>query len=413
MYVELHHSFANTPQGEAAKDIVSACVHCGFCLATCPTYLDAQDERDSPRGRIYLIKQLLETGISSPATQTHLDRCLTCRSCETTCPSGVEYGALADIGRNLVEQQVPRPFAEKVTRWLLRSIITRPALFGILVKIGQFFQPVLPHFLQEKVPPKQTIKSTPSAQRARTMLVLEGCVQSSTTPNTNNASRRVLDRLGITLVSVKQASCCGAVNYHLSAQDDGLNDMRRNIDAWWPLIEPGSQTGAEAIVSTASGCGSMLVDYGKLLAHDPAYASKAKHVSEVCKDISEIVSTESLQPLMLNRERAQQFGKVAVHTPCSLQHALGLPEVIYQILESAGCDLAGTCEKHLCCGSAGTYSILQPDISKRLLDNKIQALTIDEPTVIATGNVGCQLQLATKSQIPVRHWIEILDELTA
>lgn len=413
MYVELHQKFASTPQGETAKDIVSACVHCGFCLATCPTYLDTQDERDSPRGRIYLIKQLLETGTSSTATQTHLDRCLTCRSCETTCPSGVEYGALADIGRNLVEQQVPRSFTEKITRWLLRSIITRPTLFGILVKVGQFFRPVVPHFLREKIPPKQAIKSTPSSMRARTMLVLEGCVQSSTTPNTNNASRRVLDRLGITLVSVKRASCCGAVNYHLSAQDDGLNDMRRNIDAWWPLIESDSQSNVEAIVSTASGCGSMLVDYGKLLAHDPAYARKARRVSELCKDISEIVSTENLQPLGLDREHAQTTGKIAVHTPCSLQHALGLPEAISHILESAGFDLADTCEKHLCCGSAGTYSILQPDISKRLLDNKIQALTIDEPTVIATGNVGCQLQLATKSQIPVRHWIELLDELTA
>ena len=413
MFVELHQSFRSSPQGEQAKELLSACVHCGFCLATCPTYLDSQDERDSPRGRIYLIKSLLETGSASQATQTHLDRCLSCRSCETTCPSGVEYGVLADIGRNLLEQKVIRPAPTRLMRWLLRNVISRPAVFGALLKTGQFFRPVVPNFLKTKIPVKQKLLPLPSRQHPRTMLVLEGCVQSSATPNTNAAARRVLDKLGITLVSVSKAACCGAVNYHLSAQNDGLDDMRRNIDAWWPYIKPGCSTGTEAIVSTASGCGSMLVDYGKLLAQDPAYSHKARRVSELCKDISEVLLAEDLQTLTSAKPRAQFPGKVAVHTPCSLQHALKLPNAISQILESTGFKLADTAEKHLCCGSAGTYSLLQADISGRLLDNKIQALNIDKPAVIATGNVGCQLQIGTKSDIPVRHWIELLDELSS
>jgi glycolate oxidase iron-sulfur subunit len=324
----------------------------------------------------------------------------------------VEYGALVDIGRELVDQQVTRPLSARLTRWLLRKIIATPALFGAGLKAGQFFRPVLPGFLRKNIPVKQKLQTEISGQHSRTMLVLEGCVQSSATPNTNAAARRVLHRLGISLVSVNKAACCGAVNYHLSAHKDGLDDMRRNIDAWWPSIEPGSTIAAEAIVSSASGCGSMLVDYGKLLAHDPAYAIKAKRVSELSKDISEILLEENLQQLTLDKNSAFRTGKVAVHTPCTLQHAMNLPDAIPRILENAGFELAETTEKHLCCGSAGTYSILQTDISTRLLNNKIHALNIDQPLVIATGNVGCQLQLGTKSDIPVRHWIELLDELS-
>ena len=410
MHVELHPHYRGTSQGESAKDYLSACVHCGFCLATCPTYLDSQDERDSPRGRIYLIKQLLESGSASQSTQTHLDRCLTCRSCETTCPSGVEYGALVDIGRDLVEQQVARPLTARLIRWLIRKIISTPALFGTLLKAGQFFRPVVPGVLRKKIPVKQKLQLNAPGQHSRTMLILEGCVQSAATPNTNAAAQRVLHRLGISLVSVNRAGCCGAVNYHLSAHKDGLDDMRRNIDAWWPSIEPGSSPCAEAIVSSASGCGSMLVDYGKLLAHDPSYAHKAKRVSELSKDISEILLKEDLRQLKLDQDSVGRTGKVAVHTPCTLQHALNLPDAIPRILEGAGFELADTTETQLCCGSAGTYSMLQADISARLLDNKIQALNIGQPAVIVTGNVGCQLQLGTKSTIPVHHWIELLDE---
>jgi len=405
MHVELHQNYRESPEGKTAKDILSACVHCGFCLATCPTYLDSQDERDSPRGRIYLIKQLLETGAASQTTQIHLDRCLSCRSCETTCPSGVQYDALAGIGRRLTEQQVTRPIYERAQRWLLRKLITNQQLFGFLLKTGQLFRPLLPPFLRKAIPPKQTEGATPPAQHSRTMLVLDGCVQSSATPNTNAAANRVLDKLGISLISAKNSACCGAVNIHLSAHEDGLDDMRRNIDAWWPSIDPDSKDCAEAIISTASGCGSMLADYGDLLAHDPAYASRAKRVTVLAKDISEILMQESLEQLGAHTD----IGRIAVHTPCSLQHALNLPEVIPEILNRAGFELADTSEKHLCCGSAGTYSILQPEISERLLDNKLHALNIDQPVVIATANIGCQLQLASKADIPVVHWIELLD----
>ena len=406
MYVNLHHDYRDTPEGQSAADYLSACVHCGFCLATCPTYLDSHDERDSPRGRIYLIKALLESGTATNTTQTHLDRCLSCRSCETTCPSGVEYGALADIGRLLVEQRVERPLPNRTLRWLLRNTISRPAVFGPLLRIGQLFRPALPGWLKHKIPERQKpLKSRVIAKPStRTMLVLAGCVQSVATPNTNAAATRVLARLGIELVSVRKTGCCGAVNYHLAAIDDGLDNMRRNIDAWWPHI---TGTTPEAIVSSATGCGAMLADYGRLLAHDPTYASKAARVSELCKDISEILLAEDLKKLTPRKNP----GKVAVHTPCSMAHALKLPNSIASILKEAGFDLAETTDKHLCCGSAGTYSILQAGTSQRLLDNKIQALNIDSPAVIATGNVGCQLQLAGESNIPVCHWIELLDEL--
>ncbi len=409
MHVDLHASYRDTAEGIAAKDYLSACVHCGFCLATCPTYLDNQDERDSPRGRIYLIKQLLETGSASATTQTHLDRCLTCRSCETICPSGVQYGALADIGKHLVEAQVKRPIVSRATRWLLRKTLSNPTLFARLLRIGQFFRPLTPEFLRNKIPPKQNVKTPPSQSpesQSRRMLALQGCIQSAATPNTTAATQRVLHKLGISLISENKAGCCGAVNYHLNAHNDGLNDMRKNIDAWWPMIEPDSGPGVEAIISTASGCGSMLVDYGRLLADDPTYAAKAQRVSELSKDISEILLAEDLQSLTPHTS----IGKVAVHTPCSLQHALQLPDAVTSILSKAGFDLADTTESHLCCGSAGTYSILQSDISERLLDKKLVALNIDQPALIATANIGCQLQMGTKSKIPVRHWIELLDE---
>ena len=409
MHVHLHPSYQDTPEGVAAKDYLSACVHCGLCLATCPTYLDKQDERDSPRGRIYLIKQLLETGSSGAATQTHLDRCLTCRSCETTCPSGVQYGALAEIAKHLVEAQVTRPNASRAMRWLLRKTLSNPALFATLLRTGQFFRTIIPTFLRHKIPLKQHPKAQHSSVLAldsRRMLCLQGCVQRAATPNTTAATQRVLHKLGISLISANKAGCCGAVNYHLSAHKDGLDDMRRNIDAWWPFIQPESAPGVEAIISTASGCGSMLVDYGRLLADDPLYGAKAARVSELSKDISEILLAEDLRALAPQTT----IGKVAVHTPCSLQHALKLPDAIATILSNAGFDLADTTEEHLCCGSAGTYSILQSDISERLLDKKLLALNIDHPTLIATANVGCQLQMGTKSKIPVRHWIELLDE---
>lgn len=402
MYVELHPRFAETAEGQAAKALTAACVHCGFCLTTCPTYLDKRDERDSPRGRIYLIKQLLESGEASEQTQLHLDRCLTCRNCETACPSGMQYGELLDIGRGLMEVEVPRPAADRGLRWLLRFVLSRPRLLGLALALGQTVRPVLPARLRQKIPPRQAHK-TPHQypQHTRTMLVLEGCVQRAATPNTNAAARRVLDRLGISLIDSPQAGCCGAVNYHLAAHADGLDDMRRNIDAWWPYIE----RGAEAIVSSATGCGAMLVDYGRLLADDPAYADKALRVAQLARDLGEILQNEDLDQLTVNT----QVGKVAIHTPCTMQHALQQPMLLDTVLRRAGFDIATNAEKLLCCGSAGTYSILQPQISERLREKTLRSLSSDQPALIATANIGCQMHLQAQAAVPVVHWIELLD----
>ncbi|MCB1687909.1 MAG: glycolate oxidase subunit GlcF [Halioglobus sp.] len=401
MHVELHPRFSQTPEGEAAKSLTAACVHCGFCLTTCPTYLDKRDERDSPRGRIYLIKNLLETGEATAQTRLHLDRCLTCRNCETACPSGMQYGELLDIGRGLMEQEAPRPIPSRGFRWALRFVLSRPRLIAMVLGLGQSLRPVLPRFLSQKIPARQVPKPLPGQEHPRKMLVLEGCVQGAATPNTNAAARRVLDRLGITLVSAPSAGCCGAVNYHLAAHAEGLDNMRRNIDAWWPYIE----MGAEAIVSSATGCGAMLVDYGRLLADDPAYAEKARRVTLLTRDLAQILENEDLQQLAVNT----RVGKVAVHPPCTMQHALQQPTLLDTVLRRAGFDIATVTEKLLCCGSAGTYSILQPDTSERLRETMLRTLGSDKPDLIATANIGCQLHLQAASGVPVVHWIELLD----
>ncbi len=402
MQTNLHPKFQHTPEGKEADAILRSCVHCGFCTATCPTYLELGDERDGPRGRIYLLKQLLETGEATEKTRRHMDRCLSCRSCETTCPSGVEYGRLADIGKGIIERQQTRPLWEKVTRWGLRQILPYARRFSALLRMGQWVRPLLPAIIKEKVPPRVVTLTWPTSNHQRVMLVLAGCAQPGATPNTNAAAARVLDRLGISLVEAANAGCCGAVSYHLSEHDEGLDFMRRNIDAWWPSIEQG----AEAIVITASGCGTMVKDYGKLLKADPVYADKARRVSELARDISEVITVDDIEKLSL---RADSL-KTAVHCPCTLQHGLQLPDRVDQLLAAAGLDLARTKDKHLCCGSAGTYSILQPVLSKTLLSNKLQALSIDNPDRIVTANVGCQLHLASQAEIPVQHWIELLEQ---
>jgi glycolate oxidase iron-sulfur subunit len=401
MHVELAETLRHDPGAQQAKDLISACVHCGFCLATCPTYLDRADERDSPRGRIYLLKQLLETGDASQQTRTHLDRCLTCRSCETTCPSGMQYGHLLDIGRGMVDQAAPRPIGQRLLRRLLREGLSRPALFGFGLRMGQLFRPLLPAALKQKIPLRQQLAPALATPSTRSMLVLDGCVQAGATPRTNNAAGRILSRLGIRLTSIPSAGCCGAVNYHLGAHDAGLDNMRRNIDAWWPLIAEG----AEAIVSSATGCGALLADYGHLLAADPEYADKAARISALHRDIAQVLQGENLA--LLNPDTT--VGKVAVHTPCSQQHGLKQTGQVQDILSRAGFELAVTREDHLCCGSAGTYSILQSDTSARLRQRKLAALTGDSPDLIVTANVGCQLHLNDNDGPPVYHWLELLD----
>lgn len=385
-----------------AESILRACVHCGFCTATCPTYQELCDERDGPRGRIYLIKQLLEGGAVTERTQTHLDRCLTCRSCETTCPSGVKYGRLIDIARGVMEESHPRGRIEVQKRNMLRKILPNAARFATLLKTGQFFRPLMPSSLKEKIPKKASSSPWPKNVHSRKMIVLEGCAQPSATPNTNAAAARVLDKLGISLVVAPEAGCCGAVSYHLGAHDEGLDYMRQNIDAWWPAIE----NGAEAIMISASGCGATVKEYGHLLRGDEKYDKKAQKVSELAKDISEIILVEDTSVLSMQ----ENTDRIALHIPCSLQHGLGLPDHVEKIFTNAGFELTKTKEKHLCCGSAGTYSILQPEMSKKLRTRKLEALTCDAPDVIVTANIGCQLHLEGGSSVPVRHWIELLDQ---
>lgn len=396
------------PRAIAAETILRKCVHCGFCLATCPTYNLLGDELDSPRGRIYLIKQVVEGHTPTQATRVHLDRCLTCRNCETTCPSGVEYGHLVDLGRSLVEQRVPRSGREKWLRKGILSMLPYSTRITPLVKLGQTVRPVLPAVLASSVPVRQTVPSVPDTQHQRHMLVLDGCVQPSMAPATNASAKRVLDALGISLKSVEKSGCCGAVHYHLNEQEEAKNFIRRNIDAWWPSVE----NGCEAIIVTASGCGVMVKDYGHVLADDPDYADKAHKVSELAKDMIEVLGNALEQSdLSPYHEAAASVGAVAFHSPCTLQHGQKLPQHTEKLLDRMGFRLTLVADAHTCCGSAGTYSIFQPELSKKLKKNKVQNLLAGQPDVIATANIGCQLQIQGGTTQQVVHWIELVDRV--
>lgn len=389
------------PRAEEAESILRTCVHCGFCNATCPTYQLLGDELDGPRGRIYLIKQVLEGNEVTAKTQQHLDRCLSCRNCETTCPSGVDYHNLLDIGRAVVDAAVPRPLGQRLLREGLRNIVPNPRLFKGLINGGQMLRRWLPDALQDKLPHNAVMPaSVPGIRHARQVLMLEGCVQPGLSPNTNAAAARVLDRLGISVIPAREAGCCGAVDYHLDAQATGLERARHNIDAWWPAIEQG----AEAIVQTASGCGAFIKDYGNLLRADPTYAEKAKAVSALAKDLVEVLREEPLESLGIHANQ-----RVAFHCPCTLQHAQKLGGVVESVLVRLGFDLTAVPDAHLCCGSAGTYSITQPALARSLRDNKLAALESGHPEIIATANIGCQAHLDGAGRTPVRHWIELVD----
>jgi glycolate oxidase iron-sulfur subunit len=401
MQTEISEKFRHTPAGREADRILRNCVHCGFCTATCPTYQLLGDELDGPRGRIYLIKQLLEGRAVGADSQLHLDRCLSCRACETTCPSGVEYARLADIGRELLEQEVRRAPIAALQRWLLRKLIPFPARLAPFIRLGQAAKPLLPVALRAKVPARQASGERPRQPQRRRMLVLEGCAQRIITPATNAAAARVLDKLGIQLLTGAGAGCCGALSLHLAASEEARGFMRRNIDAWWPHIE----AGAEAILITASGCGAIVKEYGHWLGDDARYAAKAARVSALAKDISEILRDE---PLPAERLRPGH-GKLAFHSSCTLQHAQKLPGVVESILQRAGFELTPVADAHLCCGSAGTYSILQPTLSQQLLRNKLSALEQGQPEIIVTANIGCQLHLQSATSRPVKHWIEVID----
>lgn len=400
----------NTRAGEEAEAILRSCVHCGFCTATCPTYQLLGDELDGPRGRIYLIKQVLEGQPATEKTRLHLDRCLTCRSCETTCPSGVKYSRLLDIGRQVVEAQLSRKIGEALPRRLLREVLPRRGLFGPLVRMGRAMRPLLPSSLADKLPPPTAGVAKPwpvKARHGRRMLTLAGCVQPALAPNINAAAARVLDRLGIELIEEAKAGCCGAVRFHLNDQEAAKDDMRRNIDAWWPHVD----AGIEAIVVTASGCGVQVREYGHILADDAVYAKKAEKISALCRDPADIILAEGARVRELLGPLRADRGKLAFHSPCTLQHGLKIKGVIETCLEAAGYELVPVADSHLCCGSAGTYSVLQPELSARLRDNKLAALSQASPRVIATANIGCLTHLQSGSVLPVRHWVELIDEV--
>ncbi|HSI46746.1 MAG TPA: glycolate oxidase subunit GlcF [Ideonella sp.] len=420
MQTHLAPEFAGTPDGEAAEAILRSCVHCGFCTATCPTYQLLGDELDGPRGRIYLMKQVLEGAPVTEATQTHLDRCLTCRNCETTCPSGVQYGNLVDIGRRIVEQKVERPAGQRALRWLLKEGLTSPA-FGPALAVGRLVRPLLPAALKAKVPPRAGPEAHrwPTRQHPRKVLMLMGCVQPALMPNINSATARVLDAAGIQTVVADEAGCCGAIRTHLNDHEGGLNDMRRNIDAWWPLVEGlGGNSKVEAIVMNASGCGVTVKQYGHALAGDADYADKAARIGALTRDLSELLPdlVPRLQPLLqgrLTREQ-QAAGKpvpLAYHPPCTLQHGQQLRGGVETHLGALGFDVrSAPVDSHLCCGSAGTYAILQPELSGQLRERKLKALAGAPGDTIVSGNIGCIQHLGATSSRPVRHWVEVLDD---
>jgi glycolate oxidase iron-sulfur subunit len=403
----------DTPDGRTADAILRKCVHCGFCNATCPTYQLLGDELDGPRGRIYLMKQVLEGHAVSAQTQLHLDRCLTCRNCETTCPSGVQYGRLLDIGRKIVEERVRRPIGERLLRGALKAGLTSP-LFAPALKLGQALRPLLPARVKAKVPVRQVAGAWPARRHPRRMLLLAGCVQPAMQPNINAATARVFDALGIELVIAREAGCCGAIRYHLNDHDGGCADARRNIDAWWPHVE----AGCEAIVINASGCGAMIKDYGELLQHDAAYADKARRIAQLAQDVVQVLSP--LAAALAERARPRDTApgaaggeRVVFHPPCTLQHALRIRGTVEELLRALGAQVLPFAEAHLCCGSAGTYSILQPELSYRLRDRKLAHLQAPQPDVILSANIGCIAHLASGTDTKVEHWIEWVDRRLA
>lgn len=412
MRTELPVALLETPDGRRADAILRSCVHCGFCNATCPTYLLQGDELDGPRGRIYLIKDLLETGTADAVTQTHLDRCLTCRSCETTCPSGVAYGELLEIGRATLERTVPRPPVERAVRRWLRAVVPRPGRFRALLALGRAFRWLLPTPLRAQVPVRRALRlpraradANPSAQAASIpvaghgrIVLLEGCVQRVATPDVNAALRRLLAGRGIEVISAREEACCGSLALHLGHEEEARAAMLRNLDALAPLLDR-----VDAVVSTASGCGVTVKDYGRLLAHDPAHAARARQVGALARDVAEYLADLGIA---WSREFACE--RVAWHAPCTLQHGQKVTGRVEALLEAAGYTLVPVRDPHLCCGSAGTYSLLEPALSERLRTAKLAALGAHSPEVIATANVGCQLHLAAAAGVPVVHWLQLL-----
>jgi glycolate oxidase iron-sulfur subunit len=405
MQTQLADWARDTDFGREADEILRRCVHCGFCLATCPTYQILGDELDSPRGRIYQIKQVLEGAEPTFVTQQHLGRCLTCRNCETTCPSGVQYGALVDIGRQIVSERVRRPLRERLVREALRRLMGSP-WFGPLYRIGVWVRPALPAVLRAKIAQARPAGPLPAepGRHARQVLMLANCVQPAMMPSIDAATLRVLDAVGVGTRIAAGSGCCGAINFHLDAQEAGRDQMRANVDAWLPLLESGE---VEAVIVNASGCGGMIKDYAHHLKHDPAYAERAARLMPYVKDIAEFLAPMAAE---VRAKMRRAPGRSAFHPPCTLQHWQGLRAVTERLLADLGFDLQAFGESHLCCGSAGTYSITQPALSKSLRDRKLQAIQTTLPDTIVSSNIGCICHLPSGTGTPVRHWIETVDE---
>ena len=418
MQTNLADWIKDTPEGIEADAILRKCVHCGFCLATCPTYQLTGDELDSPRGRIYLMKEMLEGNDVTARTQFHLDRCLTCRACESTCPSGVQYGRLVDIGREVVEKKVPRGLVDKITRTVLKNTLPNTALFTVGLGLARAVRALLPDGVKKYVTSRRAEGIWPQPLHARKMLVLDGCVQPAMAPSINHATARVLDKLGISLIKAENGGCCGAIPHHLNDAYEAHAYVKRNIDAWWPAIE----AGCEAIVVTASGCGTMVAEYGHLLRNDVAYAEKAARVSELYRDVSQVIEQERATLVEKLNAKVATFPldaevtkpKLAFHSPCSLQHGLKIRGVVENLLRDAGFELTHVPDGHLCCGSAGTYSLLQSELSGQLLINKVRALESGSPDIVATANIGCMAHIESglhaSSRTPILHWIELIDQ---
>ncbi len=403
MQTNLADFIKDTPEGIEADAILRSCVHCGFCTATCPTYQILGDELDGPRGRIYLIKQVLEGVEPTAKTQQHLDRCLTCRNCESTCPSGVEYGRLVDIGRSVVERKVGRTAVEMLKRRVLRRGLLSKKSFAAALALGRAARPLLPASLKAKIQPRRAPGDWPTTLHGRAMLLLDNCVQDALAPSIDTAAARVLDAAGITLKRVSAGGCCGALSHHLNAHDEAVEKVRANIDAWWPHVA----SGAEAIVVTASGCSVMVKDYGHFMKHDPTYAAKAAKIAALARDVSEVIAAEWLT---LKSKVKSSSEKIAYHPPCTMQHGMKLKGGVEALLKDMGFALSPVADSHLCCGSAGTYSVLQPAISTELKSRKLKSLAAGAPTQIATANIGCMTHLQSGTSLQVKHWIELLDE---
>lgn len=397
MQTKIENKFLQTEKGQLADKILRSCVHCGFCTATCPTYQILGDELDGPRGRIYQIKEMLEGQAVTKETLTHLDRCLTCRACETTCPSGVEYGHLLEIGKAEVEKRVKRSLSQDLLRKILLFVLPNPKIFNTLLNMGQLFRPLLPNSLKKHIPLKKVLPILSLGNHTKKMLILDGCVQPSLSPEINHATRKVLDKFDIELITF--SGCCGAINQHLSDEDTALITVKNNIDR---IISEFSND-IEGIVITASGCGAMFKEYPFLLRNDIKYKEKAEYVASKTYDLTEIIDADILKTKLNVNDT-----KIAVHTPCTLQHAQKLPFSIENIFLSCGFQLSAIQDKHLCCGSAGTYSIVQAELSRQLLHQRLKGLLTNSPELIVTANIGCLHHLNSGSTVPVRHWIEFI-----